>query len=547
MPVVELNLNRIQKLVGKKSNRKRILDVLPFLGLDIESQDGDNVRVEFSPNRPDYSTDFGIALGLQGLLGIKTGILKTNVKKQGNYQIKVDPTTSKIRPFVTGIIAKNGSIDDDSIKQLMNMQEDLHFGIGRKRKKSSIGLHDLDSISFPLKYTTTDRGHKFTPLNSDSERTISEILETTEVGQNYGQILGQSSKVPIILDADGNTISFPPIINSALTTVTTNTKNILVEVTSMDKQSAEDMLSVVTIVLENAGFVIHQLKISGSKNSTPTLTPRSMPMDIDLTNRTLGLNLSSSSIISCLKKCRLDAKLKNKKIECNIPRYRFDIFGPMDLVEEVALGYGIDNLNPSLPVSPSIGEKHSITERLDSASLSMIGLGFIEALNSSLTSKQILYEMTNNHSSEIISVIGSKSQDHTILRDSILPGLLENLSSNIHETYPQKLFESGIVFSRDSPIKETINLAAVIASKNANFSDMKAILQSFLRTSFNLDCETKTSSNTTLFTNGRVADIVIDNQNFGRIGEINSSVLENFRIRTSVVGFEIRLSGLIFD
>ena len=219
----------------------------------------------------------------------------------------------------------------------------------------------------------------------------------------------------------------------------------------------------------------------------------------------------------------------------------------MDLVEEVALGYGIDNLNPSLPVSPSIGEKHSITERLDSASLSMIGLGFIEALNSSLTSKQILYEMTNNHSSEIISVIGSKSQDHTILRDSILPGLLENLSSNIHETYPQKLFESGIVFSRDSPIKETINLAAVIASKNANFSDMKAILQSFLRSSFNLDCETKTSSNTTLFTNGRVADIVIDNQNFGRIGEINSSVLENFRIRTSVVAFEIRLSGLIFD
>ena len=547
MPVVELNLNRIQKLVGKKSDRKKILDALPFLGLDIESQDGDNVRVEFSPNRPDYSTDFGIALGLQGLLGIKTGILKTNVKKQGDYQIKVDPTTSKIRPFVTGIIAKNGSIDDDSIKQLMNMQEDLHFGIGRKRKKSSIGLHDLDSISFPLKYTTTDRGHKFTPLNSDSERTISEILETTEVGQNYGQILGQSSKVPIILDADGNTISFPPIINSALTTVTTNTKNILVEVTSMDKQSAEDMLAVVTVVLENAGFVIHQLKISGSKNSTPALTPRSMPMDIDLTNRTLGVNLSASSIISCLKKCRLDAKLKNKRIECNIPRYRFDIFGPMDLVEEVALGYGIDNLNPSLPVSPSIGEKHSITERLDSASLSMIGLGFIEALNSSLTSKQILYEMTNNHSSEIISVIGSKSQDHTILRDSILPGLLENLSSNIHETYPQKLFESGIVFSRDSPIKETINLAAVIASKNANFSDMKAILQSFLRSSFNLDCEAKTSSNTTLFTNGRVADIVIDNQNFGRIGEINSSVLENFRIRTSVVGFEIRLSGLIFD
>ena len=547
MPVVELDLNRIQRLVGKKSNRKKILDVLPFLGLDIESQEGDSVRVEFSPNRPDYSTDFGIALGLQGLLGIKTGILKTNVKKKGNYQIKVDPSTSKIRPFVTGVIAKNGSIDDDSIKQLMNMQEDLHFGIGRKRKKSSIGLHDLDKISFPLKYTTTDREHKFTPLNSDTESTISEILQNTEVGQNYGNILGQSSKIPIILDRDGNTISFPPIINSALTTVTSETRNILVEVTGIDKQSAEDMLAVVTAVLENAGFEIYQLKISGSKNSTPTLASRSITIDSDLTNRILGLNLSPSSIISCLKKCRLDAKLKNKRIECSIPRYRFDIFGPMDLVEEVALGYGIDNLDPTLPVSQNIGSKHSITEKLDNSSLVMVGLGFIEAMNSSLTSKQILYEMTNKNSSDIISVTGSKSQDHTILRDSILPGLLENLSSNVHETYPQKLFESGIIFSRDSPIKESINLSCVNASKNANFSDIKSVLQSFLRASFNLECVTKTTSDNTLFTSGRVANIVINNQNFGQIGEIDSDILENFRIRTNVTAFEIKLSGLIFD
>ena len=177
----------------------------------------------------------------------------------------------------------------------------------------------------------------------------------------------------------------------------------------------------------------------------------------------------------------------------------------------------------------------------------MVGLGFIEALNSSLTSKQILYEMTNKNSSDIISVTGSKSQDHTILRDSIIPGLLENLSSNVHETYPQKLFESGIIFSRDSPIKESINLSCVNASKNANFSDIKSVLQSFLRASFNLECVTKTTSDNTLFTSGRVANIVINNQNFGQIGEIDSDILENFRIRTNVTAFEIKLSGLIFD
>ena len=70
MPVVELELPRLQKLVGR-TNRKKILQTIPFLGLDIESQENDIVRVEYSPNRPDYSTDFGISLGLQGLLGSK--------------------------------------------------------------------------------------------------------------------------------------------------------------------------------------------------------------------------------------------------------------------------------------------------------------------------------------------------------------------------------------------------------------------------------------------------------------------------------------------
>ena len=547
MPVVELSLSRLQKLVGKNTNKKQILDTLPFLGLDIESLGRNTVRVEYSPNRPDYSTDFGIALGLQGILGISKGILRLNIRKQGNYEIKVDSSTSKVRPFVTGIIARNGSLDDKAVKQIINMQEDLHFGLGRKRKKSSIGVHDLDRISFPLKYTTTSRDHRLVPLNSTKESSISEILRDSEVGRDYGSILGQSAKVPIITDAKGQTISFPPIINAALTTVTTKTKNLLVEITGIDKQSAEDMLSVVVVILQGAGFQFSQLKVSGSKNSTPNFTPRSIVFDTDPVNKILGLNISGSMLVSCLKKCRLGAVMKGKKIQCTIPRYRFDIFGGMDIVEEVALGYGIDNLKPAWPASVHIGEKNATSERLDSISRLMTGLGFMETLNSTLTSEQILYEMTNRDSSQIISVASSKSQEHTILRDLILPGLLENLSKNIHETYPQKFFESGTVFSKGSPIKETTNLACVSASEETNFSEMKSILQSLLRIGFSIKCETKTLSGHALFSQGRVAEITVNKKTVGYIGELDSKVLENFKIRTRVVGFEIKLNGLIFD
>ena len=548
MPVIELNLNRIKKIISGNVTKKRIVDTLPFLGLDIESQDGDKIRIEYSPNRPDYSTDFGIALGLEGLLGIKKGIQKTNIKKQGKFEIKVDPSVSKIRPFVTGVIARNGTIDDETIKQLMNMQEDLHFGIGRKRKKSSIGLHDLDRISFPLNYTTSTRGHSFVPLNSESKHTIDQILSETEVGKNYGWILGDSKNVPIIVDSEGTTISFPPIINASVTAVTTKTKNVLVEVTSLDKDAAEDMLSVVVAILQMAGFEIIQLTISGGKNSTPRLNSRKIQYDTRLTEQILGLNISTSAMASSLKKCRLDAIQKGTKIQCTIPRYRFDVFGPMDIVEEIALGYGIDNLTPKLSPSQKLGEKSLMTKKLEIVSKITVGFGFTEALNSSLTSKKILFDFLNRDSSQMISVIDSKSQEHTILRDTILPGLIENLSKNIHESYPQKLFEVGTVFSKAKPIHEAINLAGVIAYKESNYSEMKSILQSILKTGFKIDSKTKTpKDNVTTFANGRHSDIFVGEKSVGTIGEINSDVLDNFKIRTSVVGFEIKLSGLIFD
>jgi len=543
MPVVELSYSRLQKLIGKVS-KKQISDSLPFLGLDIESENKDSVRVEYSPNRPDYSTDFGIALGLQGLLGIKTGAIKLNIKKSRNYSISVTPDVSKIRPFVTGIVAKHGKIDDKIIKQFMTMQEDLHFGIGRKRKKSSIGIHDLDKISFPLLYTTTNRSHEFTPLHSEKILSISKIISNTDLGKDYGPILGNSTKVPIILDSNQQTVSFPPIINASVTTVTTKTKNLFVEVTGINKNDAEDMLSVVATILQKAGFVLEIVHISGAKNSTPKLEQNKISVTPELINQTLGLNLKTSKIISSLKKSRLDASSKGKQIICTIPAYRFDIFGPMDLVEETALGYGIQNLEPILSPSQTLGQTNPISTELKSLSQIMVGVGYLEALNSSLTSKRVLYEMTNRETENILSVLDSKSQEHTILRDSIFPGLLENLSKNIHESYPQKMFETGTVFTLNDPVSEKINFSGISAHQDANFTEIKSVLQSVLKTGFDIQIDTKTNTHPS-FEDGRCARVMINGNSIGIIGEIDSKIIENYKIRVPVVGFEISLSNSI--
>jgi phenylalanyl-tRNA synthetase beta chain len=365
------------------------------------------------------------------------------------------------------------------------------------------------------------------------------------VGKEYGSLLGNSSQVPIIFDANQKTVSFPPIINANATTVTTKTKNLFVEVTGINKEDAEDMLSVIATILQSAGFTLEGTIISGLKNSSPKFEQKKISINPNLANQTLGLDLSMTKIIASLKKSRLDAVSKGKNILCTIPAYRSDIFGPMDLVEEIALGYGIQNLEPSFSASQTIGQINPVSNKLKSLDQIMIGLGYLEALNSSLTSKRVLYDTTGRNPSKILSVLDSKSQEHTILRNSILPGLLENLSRNIHESYPQKLFETGSIFSLDDPVSEKINLSGISAHKDANFTEIKSILQSALKIGFGIDLETKTSSDS-LFEEGRCATVIVDSNPVGIIGELNSKIIKDYKIQSKVVGFEISLSDFLF-
>ena len=307
MPVVTLYFDRVKKILGKSIPKAKLVETLPFIGLDIEDETADHINVEYSPNRPDYSTDYGIITGLQGLLGIKTGMPVLKIKP-GKNSIKAESSITKVRPYVTAIEARNGKLDDETIRQIITMQEDLHNGLGRRRKKVSIGIHDLQKIKFPLIYKTVTREHRFVPLESDLSMTVKDILEKIETGKKYKHILDGQTKVPIIIDSAGQTISLPPIANAKLTEMNTKTRNLLVEVTATDKTAAEGVLAVIANTLQIAGFELYSVKITGAGNSTPILKSRDLVLEPESVNKTLGIEISNQVIIKSLKKSRLDAK-----------------------------------------------------------------------------------------------------------------------------------------------------------------------------------------------------------------------------------------------
>ena len=547
MPVVEFPLEDISKLFPDYE-LEYIIDMLPFIGLDLEYRDNKCIRLEYSPNRPDFSTFYGISRSLKGLLGKEIGIPKFQVVENKKNLINVDKSVSNVRPFIAAIVAKGHKLNNKTIKQIVSMQEDLHNGIGRRRSKASIGFHNLNSIEFPLEYTTTSDNLSFIPLDHTSTLTLRQILDKTESGIKFGELLKRSI-CPILKDSRKNVISFPPIINGESTRIKDGIDNLFVEVTGIDKKIVENVLANLIATLAEIGFELENVSIKYDSNSSLSFNSDTNTIlenvKIDYINKTLGLALSDEEIIDCLRKSRLDANVIDVgRINCMIPSYRIDIFSPIDVVEEVAIGYGLYNLEPSLPEYTLYGNKSKQNYFFDKIRQSLVGMGLTENINFILSNKDIHYNKTKIDRFDFFTVNNSKSDEHNVLRKSLLPSLLFSLSKNIHEEYPQKLFEIGEVFVPEKDKFERWNLCCASAFNGVTYSEIKSVLQTLMEICFATKFETRPSKNSS-FIRGRCADIVHKEKSIGAIGEISPIIIDSFKIKMPVAAFELDLTELL--
>lgn len=547
MPVVEFPLEDISRLFPDY-DLSYLIDTLPFIGLDLEYRDDKSIRLEYSPNRPDFSTFYGIARALSGLLGKELGIPKFQVIEKKKNLITVDTSVSNVRPFIVGIVAKNHKLNNKTIKQIVSMQEDLHNGIGRGRSKASIGFHNLENIEFPLDYTTALENLSFTPLDYNSALTLTEILHKTDTGKKFGELVN-GSIYPIIKDSRNTVISLPPIINSEITRIKEGVDNLFVEVTGADKKTVDHVLANIIATLADMGFELENVIIKRNSNNTLSYNSETNiileNVKLDYINKVLGLSLTSEEIVDCLRKCRLDAKvIASRSINCMIPSYRIDIFSPIDIVEEVAIGYGVFNLEPSLPEFTLYGNKSRQNYFFDKIRQVMVGLGLTENINFILGSKDIHYKRMNMDNFDLFTVNNSKSEEHDVLRTSLLPSLLHSLSKNVHEEYPQKLFEIGEVFVPKNKKFERWNLCCISAFNGVTYSEIKSVLQTLMEICFKVKFETNPSANSS-FIRGRSADIMYKQKAIGQIGEISPLLIDGFKIKMPVAAFELDLTELL--
>lgn len=546
MPVVQVYFDRLTSMLRGKASKKHLEQTIPYLGLDLEEVTDEYLRIEYNPNRPDFATDYGLAKALNSFLGFESKWDDYKVA-QGRIIVKVDQSIQRIRPYLVGAVAKNIRLDDESIRQLIALQEDLHNGIGRMRRKVSIGVHNLDALKPPLEYLAIESSFQFVPLNETRSMKMSEILTETETGREYAHLVNRFPKYPLLRDSAGGVLSFPPVINGNLTKLDNNTKNLFVDITATDLKTAEDALAVLATTLSDAGANIESVNVQYPDNVivTPDLTPHKSILEPEYANKLLGLRLTKEEVLESLRRSRITAKIVDGKIEAIVPRYRIDIMHPVDLVEEVALGFGVFRIEPSFPTSTTAGKYNQTQVTLSRIREVFVGLGMMEVVNFSLVGEELLRNTGIN--SPMIKVDKSKSAEHEVLRPSLMPSLLLTFSRNIHEEYPQRIFEIGKVFSKEmDEIDEEYRVAGAIAHSTANFTEIHSYLSSLLKQTFGAKFATKATSNAP-FIDGRTAAILYEGENCGVLGEVHPKVLQSFGMRNPVAAFEVRLFPFLRD
>jgi len=557
MPTIRFDYQDFIGVLGYKLPLADLITKLPLFGIGIEEMESDNITVEISPNRPDLFSVEGIARAMRAFFGFELGIKKYEVKKT-DLSLLVDSSVKGVRPLIRCALVKG--IDMRSIESLMEFQEKLHESIGQQRKRMAIGLHNFAKVSPPFTYKAVkSEAVEFVPLGSTRSMNIKEILAQHEKGIEYRHLVDGLDRYPIIVDSTDAVLSFPPIINSDLTALSESTRDCFIDVTGTNLKAVEKALNVLCCALAERGGVIYHFSVINGKRSilSPDLSSRQVELDPSYADQMLGEKLSKKDQVGALRKMGFNASQINDRIKVEVPAWRWDVLHEIDLVEDIAIGWGFDRLKPDKISSLTYGQELEEKKRIETIRKLMQGLGFSEVVTLTLSSEKDQFTKfgLNPKMHKIVGLENPISKDYSLIRISLLPNLLNSLKTNKRFPLPQQIFETGevIEWKKGVPlncfkvagvkIDSKTNFTECKSAAKTNFTECKSAVQTILR-QLGIEFEIKGKAHPA-FIQGRCASLIHKKNEIGYFGEFHPKVITSFELENPLVGFELSVRNLL--
>ncbi|MDP6334081.1 MAG: phenylalanine--tRNA ligase subunit beta [Candidatus Poseidoniaceae archaeon] len=555
MPTISVEQSLIASLLAKHNlvNDIEVLsNELPLLGTDIDNCTNEVLDIEIFPNRPDLLSGETLCRAIRTFIHEQKAEPNLNVK-HGNVSITVDKELENIRPVVLGCIVRGVQLEGDIeieyfIKSLMDHQEKLHFALGRGRRRASIGVHDLSTLKPPFRVKAVSGDTKFIPLAMTEEMSITQILEKHPKGLDYAHLLEGFEKYPVWIDANDAILSFPPIINGNHTTVNKQTRDFFIDVTGWDHRSCEASLMLIASQLCERGGEIESVEVTsfdGVVKQYPDGSAIQHEVPIELLDGLLGRSLTDEEISKAINRMGGKYISRNDKstITIEMPRWRFDILHPVDLIEDIAIGHGYEDLGSDVPKAPMTAIPRTDGHLRRRIRDSMQGMGFMQIQSLTLSNDEDQFDfMRFTPVGEVTRITNPITIDHTMLRQYLIPGLMRLLATNQHHNLPQSVYELGTVVRNH---KNADRVAFLVAERSGGFAAVRGRVQAFMRDigASNYDIE-KLPDGDGPWLPGRAAKVVINGTHVGCFGEIDPSISEKFDLRVPISGAEFSLTNL---
>eukprot|EP00477_Mikrocytos_mackini_P000850 GAHX01000911.1.p1 GENE.GAHX01000911.1~~GAHX01000911.1.p1 ORF type:complete len:587 (-),score=145.07 GAHX01000911.1:39-1799(-) len=585
MPIITVAKQKVSSQLydNKDFTKEQFEDILFLFGLELDDvlENGD-FRVEIHANRPDLLSERILLHCLALFKGLPSTIpLITPTKTTPSL---INNMNVSSRPHIAMAILKGVSLSPQKLAQLLEFQEKLCLSLGKARELVAIGIHDNSTVTLPITYKEINSKEvKFKALFETEEMSVAELFKKyTDSGSTYKKYVAlvDETKVPCFLDNNNQVLSLPPVINSAKTACTASTTEILLDITGTDKLKVDrslillltalsgyykelelitpldlknDKLKVTTNYAEtNIGIQLleykHMDEVLSKIKDTELLKSINLNTKETLNeiNREAKDNLKRIVLKHLLSKMGFISNEQGNVLEVSIPLHRIDIMHEFDLLEEIAVAFGVNDIPRQMPKVCTFGVQNDKQKLKEQLRIICSSTGFIEAnsfaLGSSNINKQFLKE-----GEELVSVSNYKSSNFDSLRPSLIPGLVCTGLSNLKELgMPIHLFEVGDVCTNKG---QKMKLAATILTNKGNGIELVHGLLDKLGKLFGIEYEL-TESSLNLFVEKRGIDIDFNNskKKDGVMGILNKDYMTllgvtNYNVVINVV--EIRVKNFL--
>ena len=565
MPKIEVPENIFYELLGRRMTDDELLDIFPVAKAELDGHDteGHVIKIELNDtNRPDLWSAAGVARALKTYQSGKIpsyGFFSTkDDEKPSDGRIVIDDESAiGIRDYSIGFAARGRTVDDELLVNLIQSQEKLCTNFGRKRKTIAMGIYRSELIKYPVHYAAVDPDStKFVPLGMTEELSLREICEKHPKGRDYGHIVSSFPRFPYLYDDNGDTLSFPPVINSArIGAVEVGDSDFFIEVSG---PILDDLLLAVSILacdMADMGFEILPVKARFAKDTpygreitVPYYFQKPMSASLDLVHQKLGEDLSENECIEALARMGVHASAKDGMITVEVPEYRNDFLHGVDIVEDVMIGHGLGNFEPVMPSDFTIGRLSPVEEFSRKVKGILVGLGFQEMMYNYLGSKREYIDNMHLSGDDAVFIANPMSENYEVIRPSVLPCLLESESVSGHAVYPHSIFEIGKITVKDPEDNSgtrTIDSLGFFSSNAAiGYNDAASYINTlmyFLRKEYTL----AEAGDDPRFIPGRAAVIMYNGERVGIFGETHPQVLESWGCSMPSIMAEIDLDKLM--